>query len=345
MKRRSGVTLVEVLVAIFIMGIGLLALLTLFPIGMLRMAQAIRDARSAQSGNNAHKLAMIQDVRNDPLVFSTNGAPDTYNNGFPISNLFLNPCPNYPGPPPIQLPNANVYGESYSVLVDPIGYGVSSVPARDWVGGLAPYLRRRPVGFAVGANLYRNFTLPDDINFNGDLSVGSPGTPQISGVAVLRETRFSWAYHFRRPLTGDPTVVDCTVVVFDQRSLLSLEEYVYPNQTYFNPTNNTISIDYTTNVPPPLRIGDWIYDATLNNAVRTTPCAAHGYFYRVVSIEEFVVAGKTIARYEVQNPLRGFQDPGNAATPMTDPTFGYLGTSIVIRGIAEVFEKGPVRIP
>jgi prepilin-type N-terminal cleavage/methylation domain-containing protein len=45
--RESGVTLVEVLVAIFIMGVGLLALLTLFPLGALDMAQAIKDDRAA----------------------------------------------------------------------------------------------------------------------------------------------------------------------------------------------------------------------------------------------------------------------------------------------------------
>ena len=42
----SGVTLVEVLTAIFVMGIGLLALLTLFPLGALSMAQAIKDSRA-----------------------------------------------------------------------------------------------------------------------------------------------------------------------------------------------------------------------------------------------------------------------------------------------------------
>jgi hypothetical protein len=42
------VTLLEVLVAIFIMAIGLLALLTLFPLGALRMAQALKDDRTAQ---------------------------------------------------------------------------------------------------------------------------------------------------------------------------------------------------------------------------------------------------------------------------------------------------------
>jgi len=46
-RSRSGVTLVEVLVAILITGVGLLALLTLFPLGALSMARAVRDDRAA----------------------------------------------------------------------------------------------------------------------------------------------------------------------------------------------------------------------------------------------------------------------------------------------------------
>jgi prepilin-type N-terminal cleavage/methylation domain-containing protein len=44
---RPGVTLLEVLVAIFIVAVGLLALLVLFPLGVLSMAQAIEDDRAA----------------------------------------------------------------------------------------------------------------------------------------------------------------------------------------------------------------------------------------------------------------------------------------------------------
>ena len=42
MIRRRGATLLEVLVAIFVMGIGMLALLALFPLGVLTMRQAIQ---------------------------------------------------------------------------------------------------------------------------------------------------------------------------------------------------------------------------------------------------------------------------------------------------------------
>src|SRR5262245_14761699 len=45
--RRAGVTLVEVLAAIFIMGVGLLALLNLFSLGALQLAQAVKDDRTA----------------------------------------------------------------------------------------------------------------------------------------------------------------------------------------------------------------------------------------------------------------------------------------------------------
>lgn len=54
---QSGITLIEVLVAIFVMGIGLLALLTLFPLGALEMAQAIKDDRTGVVAANAVALS------------------------------------------------------------------------------------------------------------------------------------------------------------------------------------------------------------------------------------------------------------------------------------------------
>lgn len=50
---QAGIALLEVLIAILMMGVGLLALLTLFPLGMLEMAQAIPDDRTAAANRNA----------------------------------------------------------------------------------------------------------------------------------------------------------------------------------------------------------------------------------------------------------------------------------------------------
>ncbi|MFO0889278.1 MAG: hypothetical protein U0790_09080 [Isosphaeraceae bacterium] len=46
-RSRAGITLTEILIAIFIMGIGLISLATLFPIGLLRLREAQRSTRSA----------------------------------------------------------------------------------------------------------------------------------------------------------------------------------------------------------------------------------------------------------------------------------------------------------
>ncbi len=46
-RRSRGITLIEILIGIMIMGIGLISLATLFPIGLLRLREAQRQSRSA----------------------------------------------------------------------------------------------------------------------------------------------------------------------------------------------------------------------------------------------------------------------------------------------------------
>jgi len=45
-KSRSGITLTEILIAIMILGVGLVSLATLFPIGLLRLRDASRYTRT-----------------------------------------------------------------------------------------------------------------------------------------------------------------------------------------------------------------------------------------------------------------------------------------------------------
>src|SRR5262249_30237619 len=136
MKRRSGVTLVEVLVAIFVMGIGLIALLTLFPIGMLRMARAIHDEYSTQSAINGYSNAILYNLGQDADVNSETN--DLYNRQPPAfairpnTDLFLNPMPRNSTAPFAQvLLSADLTSESYPIFVDPIGFYNVGVPARD----------------------------------------------------------------------------------------------------------------------------------------------------------------------------------------------------------------------
>src|SRR5437762_7490701 len=67
-KKRPGVTLIEVLVAIFVMGIGLICLLTLFPLAAMSMAAAFKDERSAQAAINARTVADMKKLRGDSKI-------------------------------------------------------------------------------------------------------------------------------------------------------------------------------------------------------------------------------------------------------------------------------------
>src|SRR5947209_4233081 len=99
MNRRPATTLIEVLVAIFIMGIGMLALLTLFPLGALSMAQAIRDDRIASAAAQAGALADAWNIRNNSAVRTAFASPPA-------------------GPPAGVQPDP--FGPGYPVYVDPV---------------------------------------------------------------------------------------------------------------------------------------------------------------------------------------------------------------------------------
>ena len=52
-RQRSGITLVEILISILIMGVGLISLATLFPLGLLRLRDAQRSSRSSYLTDSA----------------------------------------------------------------------------------------------------------------------------------------------------------------------------------------------------------------------------------------------------------------------------------------------------
>ena len=125
MKRRSAATLVEVLVAIFVTAIGLLALLALFPLGALTMAQAIKDDRTAHAAGNAAAVGeslpqwgasgfATVGVRSDPLIYDPTMPPFD---------------PNVPGSGRNQIPNNDLRGYISPVtgrsIIDPVGFNIA----------------------------------------------------------------------------------------------------------------------------------------------------------------------------------------------------------------------------
>src|SRR5215210_1351251 len=86
-RGRSGITLTEILISIMIMGIGLVSLATLFPLGLLRLRSASRDSRSTLTAESAlsdiparnlfQKDSFLYSWYNGPVWNFPNSEPDT----------------------------------------------------------------------------------------------------------------------------------------------------------------------------------------------------------------------------------------------------------------------------
>jgi type II secretory pathway pseudopilin PulG len=307
MTRRPAVTLIEVLVAIFIMGIGMLALLVLFPLGALNMAQAIKDDRCAQAAAQAVALANARGLRADNNVYGTRNADGS--------------------------PNLLGLRDGYPVYIDPLGVKVAGMTASPWnvVGGSA--IPRRSATYLGNALLARQWcSLLDDLTF--DPESGLAALP--NGSNVSREGRYTWAY-MARPLLGSPSatsevrsLADLDVVVYSGRNLdVKGGETAYQATLGSSATSITLNygVGYGGSEKPALRRGNWILDASPSTGVETNVFgAAHSFFYRVVSVED---TSTTAVQLELQTPLL-------AATSQVGPTISKV---VVLDNVAEVFSK------
>jgi hypothetical protein len=267
MKHRNAATLVEVLVAIFVMAIGLLALLTLFPLGALRMAQAIKDDRTAHAAANANAIAEARAIRQTPTTANFTD----------------------PGGVPNLTTLTNYAGASYPVYVDPFGRLQGSTHVANVSNGI---LRINSTFTLTAALAYRWFTLLDDLNFDAN------GVPALSGTQIQRTNRYSWAYLLRRPRYSEAAVVDLTVVVYSGRNYSAvLGETAYTG-VRFDPNSKVVQVTPAVGQgQPAVRKGSWVLDATMVNGTQPDP---HGFFYRVSDVTESVVAGRTVYDFELQ---------------------------------------------
>ena len=210
LPRRGGLTLIEVLVSIFIMAIGILALLKLFPLGALRMDQAIKDERCAEAGMQAIELAKILDLANDPFV---------------RYNLI---DPNRPAAAAQDAVGPTV-GPSQAVLVDPSGVFQTTqyVDSTQNIARISPACindQNHP------DNRFEFFSILDDVVF-----AAGAGNPRIFGQnappTIGREIRWSWTYLLQRPQVQNPAITNYTVCVYNRRPVVGALEFTLPAAT------------------------------------------------------------------------------------------------------------------
>jgi prepilin-type N-terminal cleavage/methylation domain-containing protein len=302
LRHRPGVTLLEVLIAIFIMAIGMLALLTLFPIGALEMARALRNQRATDSSVLAESVAMMEDIRHDPIVVTPIATDPT---GW--TDAFVNPF-GTPLDPSIPGPSNGVFVDPYLSQFDPTSTIGALSLAGPPVTTVTPGMRRRSISLTnwagrppltklSGAECDRWCSLLDDLLFNSD------ATPNTT-LGIERGGKWTWSWLLRRPNAYTDSTVEMSIVVYHSRDVKSgtvSGETVYPGvgpavapltvAVAGTAGTNAVKIDYSaTGVPPNVRLGRWVMDVSPNNATDalnpTAPAhngAVPGYFYRIVN--------------------------------------------------------------
>lgn len=301
MTRRPAVTLVEVLITMFIMAIGLLALMVLFPLGALNMAQALKDDRCASTASMASNVAIACDIRHDLNVLASftimTTALQTANGGV----------------------NAGYTGPSTPIYVDP--YGVLS--GYTTVGASAiPRITINPATVSAAALtppvIDRWFSLPDDVTFSAN------GAADVSNGFVERGRRYSYAYLLQRPEARSDKLVNLTVVVYSGRPIGALAlEQTYSAQSYVvagqpSPNGLTITWNPAVQAEPAIKRGGWILDTSSSNSI-----TVNGFFYRVTNIVDSSPGTMIV---EVSPNLKVLPPP--------------TGTITVMDHVAEVFDKG-----
>ena len=323
--RRSGVTLIEVLVAIFVASIGLLALLALFPVGALSMRQALKDSRCAQTSINAMALFKSMKIGQDPALGTLNGLADPFSDALTTPSLL--------GTRAAATPN----GPSYPIFIDPLGAsfkGSNHLPVyQDIPQNPYPRILRTGVSFVAAGSFpayERWFSLLDDINFDPL----NPGLPGPAGGSFTRDPRYTFAYLVRRPIAGNPSTYDVTIVVYAGRALnatMGSFEEIACNQVVFTAGSTQVTVPFgvagVQPQRPTIKPGGWILDATMfDTAGNSNP---QGYFYRVVDVIDNGAGSLTL---ELQSPARLNTLPGGT------------GMLLYLDNVAEVFEKGTISL-
>jgi hypothetical protein len=357
MTRRPGLSLTEVLVALFIMGLGTIAILTLFPLGALNMAQAFRDDRTTQCAAQAGSYIRWY-WKHQKDASQLDGEPFFTALDDPAPPWFT--PPSTPGSYVVSLTPAD-NGPSYPVVIDPMGVVARPVGSAsqlmigdDGRGDAAAAATPNQTNLArkgmrllgnTPALALRTCSLLDGYGYEPN------GTPTVTGTTIDRDMRYNWLWVIQRPVNSERYQVDATVVVFDRRAHLFAPA---GSETVFAPSYaepGVARVTFPAGRSPAIQKGSWLLDATTTIAFKGTvfvppngptplpvtdpgwppqPHVRNANFYRVLSATTNVLSGELDVELEV--PLR--PDRGG----ILPPAQANLRRFVVMNGVAEVFE-------
>lgn len=327
-SRRSGASLVEVLVGFGILGIGVTSVITLFPFSALTLGQALRDDRTTTCAGMAggqlrdiHTRYVVEPEMDRTKFGTVDGSREPYlwaldGSSVPASgSRALAPLAG------LTVLSSAEPGPSYPVYIDPMGVAInptSPPPVGDGGETRIPRVNLQLIlnsGNTEAMSL-RYCSLMDSLTFDEDGRVSS--TANIG----MRELRYNYAWMVQRPVNQDRYTLRMQVVVYNKRVHLYKppgSEAVFDNVS-FVPGETTIR-----NVPlsAEVRKGMWVMDAgRLESGLR------HAEFYRITSVTE-AAGGYAL---EVHKPI-------SRADGLTGAGTNYTARLVVMPGVADVFER------
>jgi prepilin-type N-terminal cleavage/methylation domain-containing protein len=346
-KFRRGVTLTEVLIAMFVMALGLMGIMALFPLGAAQTANAVKDERCLQTAQivEGHARILWRAVYPLPAMTDFGGAFQSE----PALQAFDNPDAQYASAPTLQ-PNSAVIQPtsteaSFPIYFDPIGWSYQPGASSYWVGGIGPapgqdaggILPRRTIAAINNLNANKAAQTAATIRMFGLMDDFTTFSPQGTATPVNRGGRYSAAYLVQRAYNNLNTQANLTVVVYQNRpvadtfsaeTVLAVNLQVAPGST---------AVTFPKAGIPSLRKGTWLLLAGRIDGMASPghPSYAYANFYRIISVQD--VGGNY--QVEVSPALKDCRPPQlyyNAAT--------YPVSIIAMDNVAEVFER-PVLTP
>jgi prepilin-type N-terminal cleavage/methylation domain-containing protein len=378
---RRGVTLIEVLIAMFIMAVGLISVMALFPLGMAQFANAVKDERTLQTAQIVEGHARILWRLSYPTL-ATNydyAVPGPFQ-GEPALQALANPDPQFLAVP--MTPGQEIIAEndatgtggssepSFPVYFDPIGWATQP-PGNSqlWVGGISTPVTvvqgGQPKTYQIGlprrslsvlnylpatggppnqlTARIKLFSLMDDMTFTNTGKASDPAAnpPQS---AVIRGGRYNAAYLVQRQVNSLPHTANLTVVVYQNRPVADT-----PNaETYLATTQLTpgdTRVDFPKAGIPSLRKGTWILITGFMQVPLGVglPTNPGHQIYAYANFYRIVSVQDDGVNYhlEVSPPLKDNLPPQKYRPAGLQ---SYPGNILAIDNVAEVFER-PVLAP
>lgn len=325
MIRRPGLTMTELLIAIFIVAIGLAGVMSMVPFGAKQMSDALVADRTTSHANTIDGLVRgywkekVVDNPNstEPFWKALDNAADMGGHPSGATMPVLDPGSSEP---------------SYPVVLDPMGVVGRGNPNDKWIGdvqdvmgspGTITRVPRRAMSISSSNKQLelRMWSQADGFTWDDSFDGAIPKTG-----AEMRELRYNALAVIQRPINRDRNSATLKIVVFSNRRHLFFppgSEAVI-NGVAFNPGRTDIQLPVNT-ITTDVKKGMWIMDATVDQPPTVTPLIRHANFYRIVSATQ----DATGSNWDIE-----------LHTPVRRPFGGgaYNATVVLMPGVAAVFE-------